>query len=152
MQKISPYLWFDTEAEQAARLYVSLFDDSRIVTSLDGGPVLMVKFLLAGVEFLALNGGPRFPFTEAISMFVHAETQEEIDRLWNALVADGGAPSQCGWLKDRFGLSWQIVPPMLTELLGDPDREKAHRVMQAMLQMTKIDIQQLHAAAAAAAE
>jgi predicted 3-demethylubiquinone-9 3-methyltransferase (glyoxalase superfamily) len=148
MQKITPYLWFDGTAEEAAEFYVSLFDDSGVDKVVGGGPVTIVNFRLGGVEFLAFDGGPQFRFTEAISMCVSAETQEEIDRLWNALTADGGEESMCGWLKDRYGLSWQIVPPVLGELLGDPDQERAGRVMQAMLQMRKIDIQQLLDAAA----
>jgi predicted 3-demethylubiquinone-9 3-methyltransferase (glyoxalase superfamily) len=146
MQKISPFLWFDGQAEEAAEFYVSLFDDSGI-DNVVGGPVTMVSFHLAGLQFMALDGGPQFRFTEAFSMYVNAETQEEIDRLWNALIADGGEESRCGWLKDRYGLSWQIIPPVLGELLADPDPETAGRVMQAMLQMRKIDIQQLRDAA-----
>ena len=147
MQKIRPYLWFDTQAEEAAAFYVSLFDDSGIDGVQRTGPVTVVTFRLAGVEYLALNGGPQFRFTEAISMYATAETQEEIDRLWNALTADGGEESRCGWLKDRYGLSWQIIPPVLEELLTDPDPERAGRAMQAMLRMGKIDIQQLFDAA-----
>ena len=147
MQKIRPYLWFDTQAMEAAEFYVSLFADSSIDNVVRGGPVTMVTFRLAGLEYLALNGGPQFRFTEAISMYVNADTQDEIDRLWDALTADGGEPSMCGWLKDRYGLSWQIIPPVLGELLGDPDQEKAGRVMQSMLQMRKIDIAELEAAA-----
>jgi predicted 3-demethylubiquinone-9 3-methyltransferase (glyoxalase superfamily) len=147
MQKIRPYLWFDTQAEEASEFYVSLFDDSRIEQVMRSGPVTVVTFRLAGVGFLALDGGPQFRFTEAISMYVDADTQEEIDRLWVALTEDGGEESMCGWLKDRYGLSWQIVPPVLAELLADPDQEKAGRVVQAMLQMRKIDIAQLEDAA-----
>ncbi len=147
MQKIRPYLWFDTRAEEAAEFYVSLFDDSRVDRVQRTGPVTLVSFRLAGVEYLALNGGPQFRFTEAFSMYVRADTQDEVDRLWDALTADGGEESMCGWLKDRYGLSWQIIPPVLEELLADPDREKAGRVMQAMLGMQKIDIAELEAAA-----
>ena len=153
MNKITPFLWFDDNAEEAMDLYVSLFEDSRVtsVTRLpDGSPspgtVITASFQLAGQEFMALNGGPMFRFTEAVSFSVRAETQAEIDRLWDRLTEDGGEPGQCGWLKDRFGLSWQIVPPILVELLGDPDPEKASRTMQAMLQMTKLDIAALQAA------
>lgn len=153
MQKISPFLWFDNKAEEAAEFYVSIFENSSITSVSrypeDGplsGTALGVTFVLDGLEMQALNAGPRFQFTEAISLFVKAETQPEIDRLWEQLTNDGGEPSQCGWLKDRFGLSWQIVPPLLGELLGDPDPEKAGRVMQAMMGMTKIDIADLRAA------
>ena len=147
MQKIRPYLWFDDQAEEAAEFYVSLFDDSAVENVVRSGPVTVVEFRLAGLEYLALNGGPQFRFTEAISMYVNADTQEEIDRLWSALTADGGEESMCGWLKDPYGLSWQIIPPVLGELIADPDQEKAGRVMQAMLQMRKIEIQPLLAAA-----
>ena len=147
MQKITTFLWFDNQAEQAARLYVSLFKDSKISgvshygdgMPMPKGTAMSVSFQLAGQEFMALNGGPVFKFTEAISLFVNCETQEEIDTLW-AKLGDGGEPGQCGWLKDRFGLSWQIVPKVLGELMGDPDPEKAQRVTQAMLQMKKLDI------------
>ncbi|MDF2813473.1 MAG: hypothetical protein K0S56_4504 [Microvirga sp.] len=148
MSKIAPCLWFDSEAEEAANFYVSLLPDSRIdhvqrnvVDSPSGkaGSVLVVAFTLAGQRYLALNGGTRFEFTHAISFAVDCEDQAEVDRLWNAL-SDGGAIEQCGWLKDRYGVSWQIVPKALHELLGDPDPAKAQRVMQAMLQMVKLDV------------
>lgn len=147
MQKITPFLWFDSQAEEAAQLYVSLFKDSKITRvshygegmPMPKGTVMSVTFRLAGQEFMALNGGPAFKFTEAISFFVNCDTQEEIDTLW-ARLGEGGEPGQCGWLKDRFGLSWQIVPRVLGELMGDPDPEKAQRVTQAMLQMTKLDL------------
>ncbi|MBM3121597.1 MAG: VOC family protein [Chloroflexi bacterium] len=150
MQKITPFLWFDSQAEDAANLYVSLFPDSKVTgvsrygdgMPLPKGTVMSVTFRLAGQEFMALNGGPAFKFTEAISFFVNCETQEEIDRLWSKLT-EGGEPSQCGWLKDRFGLSWQIVPDVLGELIGDPDPEKAGRATQAMLKMGKLDIAEL---------
>ncbi len=153
MQKITPFLWFDNNAEEAMTFYTSIFKDSKIVDVSrygEGGPgrsgtVMTGTFRLAGQEFMALNGGPEFKFTEAISFFVSCETQEEIDDLWNKLSA-GGEESQCGWLKDKFGLSWQIVPPVLGELLGDKDPEKAGRVMQAMLQMRKLDIAALRRA------
>jgi predicted 3-demethylubiquinone-9 3-methyltransferase (glyoxalase superfamily)/pimeloyl-ACP methyl ester carboxylesterase len=157
MRKITPCLWFDTEGEEAAELYTSLFPNSRILDVARYGPnsprpegtVMTVKFALDGQEFVALNGGPQFTFSESISFQVSCEGQEEVDALWNALV-EGGEESQCGWLKDRFGLSWQIVPTALPRLLGDPDREKASRAMQAMLGMKKIDIAGLERAAAGA--
>jgi predicted 3-demethylubiquinone-9 3-methyltransferase (glyoxalase superfamily) len=153
MQKISPFLWFDTQAEEAANYYVSIFKNSRILdvsrytegAPYPAGTVMGVTFELDGVEFQALNGGPQFNFTEAISFFVKAETQEEIDDLWDKLTADG-EPGPCGWLKDKYGLSWQIVPPLLGELLGDPDAEKAGAVMRAMMEMGKIDIEGLRGA------
>ena len=158
MQKIRPCLWFNDQAEEAATFYVSLFPDSRILeTSRFGegspgepGKVMVVTFHLAGQEFMALNGGPEFNFTEAVSFFVSCETQADVDRYWNALIAAGGQESQCAWLKDRFGLSWQIVPDALGRYLGDPDAQKAQRVMQAMLQMSKIDIAALDRAYAGA--
>jgi predicted 3-demethylubiquinone-9 3-methyltransferase (glyoxalase superfamily) len=155
MSKITPCLWFDGNAEEAAALYTSLFPDSRIdkVTrspadnpSTPAGAVLTVDFTLVGEPFIGLNGGPDFPFTEAVSFSIDCEDQAEVDRYWDALIADGGEPSMCGWLKDRFGLSWQIVPPILGELLGDPDAEKSGRTMQAMFGMTKLDIAALQAA------
>ena len=141
-QRITPFLWFDDNAEEAMSFYTSLFPNSsyRMVNPMGG------TFILDGQEFQVLNGGPMFKFTEAISLFVRADTQDEIDRLWDALTADGGEPSRCGWLKDRYGLSWQIVPPILGELLGDPDPAVAERVMQAMLTMNKLDISALEAA------
>ena len=146
-QKITPFLWFDSEAEQAANLYVSLFKNSKVTgVSRYGeagpgpkGSAMSVTFELEGQEFMALNGGPLFKFTEAISFFVNCETQDEIDRLWSKL-GDGGEPGQCGWLTDKFGLSWQIVPNVLGELMGDPDPEKSKWVTQAMLKMGKLDI------------
>ena len=150
MPKVTPFLWYDTQAEEAARLYVSLFANSRVtqVTPGPGGRATTVSFELDGVAFTALNGGPMYKFTEAFSMSVACKDQAEVDRLWDALIADGGEPSQCGWLKDRFGLSWQIVPTALPRLLADPDRAKAGRVMQAMLKMRKLDVAVLEAAAA----
>ena len=159
MSKIAPCLWFDGEAEEAAKLYVSLLPDSRIdhvqknVTDSPAGKagsVLIVKFTLAGQRFLALNGGTRFEYTHAISFQVDCADQAEVDRLWDGL-SDGGAVERCGWLKDRYGVSWQIVPSVLPQLLGDPDPAKAQRVMQAMLQMVKLDIAGLKAAHAGAA-
>ncbi|HEY3226403.1 MAG TPA: VOC family protein [Planctomycetota bacterium] len=150
MQKITPCLWFDHQAEQAAKFYASIFKNSKIGTIArygDAGPglkggVMTVSFQLEGQEFLALNGGPHFKFSEAISFIVNRETQEEVDALWKKL-AEGGEESQCGWLKDKFGLSWQIVPTVLRELISDPDPAKSQRVMKAMLQMKKLDIKAL---------
>jgi predicted 3-demethylubiquinone-9 3-methyltransferase (glyoxalase superfamily) len=155
-QKITTFLWFDANAEEAARFYTSVFEGSRIVTTArygEAGPgpkgsVMTVKFELAGQEFLALNGGPHFRFTEAVSLFVDCATQREVDETWSRLLAGGGQESQCGWLKDRFGLSWQVVPTRLPELLADPDPQKAKRVMEAMMTMRKIDIGRLEQAAA----
>lgn len=148
MQKITPFLWFDGNAEQAMKFYVSVFKNSRIVSTMAGpdGKVMTGTFELEGQRFMALNGGPMFKFTEAISLFVNCETQAEVDELWSKLTAGGGAESQCGWLKDQFGLSWQIIPSALGRFLGDPDRAKAGRAMQAMLQMKKIDIAKLQKA------
>ena len=154
MTSISPFLWFDNQAEEAANFYVSVFPNSevrRVVRYPDGGPapagsVMQVTFTVDGLEMHALNGGPAFRFTEAISLFVQAETQEVIDRYWQALTTDGGEPSKCGWLKDKYGLSWQIVPPRLGELLADPDQARAERVMRVMLGQTKIVIAELEAA------
>lgn len=153
MSSISPFLWFDSQAEEAATFYVSLFPDSRIVSvarypegapePATAGAAMSVSFVLDGLEFQALNGGPQFAFTEAISLFVTAETQDKIDFYWDALTSDGGEAGQCGWLRDRWGLSWQIVPPALGELLGDRDVERAGRVMRAMLGMQKIVIADL---------
>jgi predicted 3-demethylubiquinone-9 3-methyltransferase (glyoxalase superfamily) len=141
-QKIVTFLWFDDQAEEAIEYYASVFPDSKVLSVMRGpdGKVVTGNIQLAGQEFMALNGGPRFKFTEAISLFVRCQTQEEVDRLWARLTADGGEESQCGWLKDKYGLSWQIIPDALGELLGSPDREKANRAMQAMLQMRKIDV------------
>ncbi|HZT87752.1 MAG TPA: VOC family protein [Stellaceae bacterium] len=152
MQKIRPFLWFDKEAEEAANFYTSVFPNSRIVevsryTGAGPGPdgsVTTVTFVLDGQEFIALNGGPHFRFNEAISFFVSCDSQEEVDLLWQALSADGRG--QCGWVKDRFGVSWQIVPRVLGEMLHDKDPERSRRVMQAMLRMEKLDIAALTAA------
>ena len=140
-QKITTFLWFDSQAEEAANFYVSLFKDSRIthVTLGPTGAAFVVEFELAGIQYIALNGGPMFKFTEAISLSVDCADQAEVDELWEKLTSNGGSPSQCGWLKDKFGLSWQIVPTVLPKLLSDP----SGRVMQAMMQMTKLDIQML---------
>lgn len=144
MKKITPFLWFDTQAEEAMNLYISIFKNSKALSvSRDAnGSVMSATFQLDGQEFMALNAGPHFKFTEAISFFVNCETQAEVDELWERL-SKGGEKSRCGWLKDKFGLSWQIVPSVLGELLGDKDPVKANRVMQAMLQMDKIDIKTL---------
>ena len=153
MQKISPFLWFDDQAEEAMNFYVATFENSKagkVTRYGDAGPgpkgsVMTASFELEGQQFTALNGGPRFKFTEAISFVVNCKTQNEVDELW-AKLSEGGQTQQCGWLKDRFGLSWQIVPSVLIELLNDPDPQKSERVMQAMLQMTKIDIAKLRQA------
>jgi len=147
IQKITPFLWFDTQAEGAAAFYTSIFPNSKIVkvarygegAPRPAGSVMTVQFQLDGQPFVALNGGPQFKFTEAISFVVNCQTQEEVDFYWEKLTA-GGAEVACGWLKDKFGLSWQIVPTALPELLSDPDREKAGRAMQAMMTMKKLDI------------
>lgn len=147
MQKITPFLWFDDQAEEAARFYTSVFKNSKLGNVSrygDAGPgqkgrVMVAQFQLEGQNFLALNGGPRFKFTEAVSFVVNCETQAEVDYFWEKL-SEGGQTSQCGWLRDKFGLSWQIVPTAMGKLLGDKDPAKSQRVMQAMLQMTKIDI------------
>jgi predicted 3-demethylubiquinone-9 3-methyltransferase (glyoxalase superfamily) len=148
-QKITPCLWFDGKAEEAAGFYASIFPDSAItgVTPGPNGAVLVVAFRLAGVEFLALNGGPQFQFNEAISLSIDCYSQAEVDELWEKLSA-GGSKGQCGWVKDRYGLSWQVVPSVLPELLADEDRAKASRVMEAMMGMTRLDIQALQDAAA----
>lgn len=155
-RKIASCLWFDTQGEEAAKFYTSVFTNSRIVNVTRygaagpeperEGTVMTVTFELDGQEFLALNGGPQFTFSEAISFQVHCETQEEVDDFWGKL-ADGGEEGPCGWLKDRYGVSWQIVPTVLTDLIRDPDRQKSERVMRAMLQMKKIDIDALERAA-----
>lgn len=153
MQKINPFLWFDHQAEEAARFYTSVFPHSQIKSvsryGADGpgvpGSVMTVAFQIHGQDFIALNGGPQFTFTPAISFLVHCETQEEVDELWEKLSA-GGERVQCGWLRDRYGVSWQIVPTVLGEMLTDEDPEKAKRVMAAMLQMQKIDIAMLQQA------
>ena len=148
MKKITPFLWFDTQAEDAMKFYVSLFKNSKIfdVTPGPNGIASSVRFELEGQEFIGFNAGPEFKFNEAISMFVHCEDQNEVDYFWDALTADGGEESMCGWLKDKYGLSWQIVPKQLGELMGDPDPEKSGRVMQAMLKMRKIIVADLQKA------
>lgn len=157
MQKISPFLWFNDNAEEAVKFYLSVFKTGKITSITrhgEAGPgpagsVLTVGFELHGQEFTALNGGPSYAFTPAISFVVNCETQEEVDTYWEKL-SEGGHLSQCGWLQDRYGVSWQIVPTVLSELLGDPDTEKSQRVMRAMLQMVKLDINGLKQAAEAA--
>jgi predicted 3-demethylubiquinone-9 3-methyltransferase (glyoxalase superfamily) len=158
MQKITPFLWYDDQAEEAANFYVSLFENSKIgaVTRYEEegakasgrpkGSVMTVAFQLEGQEFVALNGGPHFKFTEAVSFVVNCETQEEVDHFWGKLSA-GGEEGQCGWLKDKYGLSWQVVPTVLPELFQDKDPEKSKRVMKAMLQMKKLDMKTLKQAA-----
>src|SRR5690242_14607464 len=153
MQKITPFLWFDNNAEEAMNFYVSLFNNSKVLSVTrypEGGPgpagtVLTANFQIEGQELVALNGGPQFKFTEAVSFVVNCESQDEVDYFWEKLSA-GGHTSQCGWLKDKFGLSWQIVPTAMGRLLGGKDPAKSQRVMQAMLQMTKIDIAALQRA------
>jgi len=153
MQKITPFLWFDNQAEEAANFYISIFKNSKLGAISrygDAGPgpkgsVIVANFTIDGQEFSALNGGPMFRFTEAVSFVVHCDSQDEIDYYWDKLIAGGGKPSQCGWLKDKFGLSWQIVPTALTKLMtGDP--AKSNRVMQALLKMTKLDLPTLQRA------
>lgn len=157
MQKIMPCLWFDHQAEEAAKFYVSVFKNSKIlntarygeegatVSGRPKGSVMTVTFRLEGQDFMALNGGPLFTFTEAVSFIVNCETQEEVDRFWRTL-SEGGEEGPCGWLKDRYGLSWQVVPTMLEKLLQDEDAAKSERVMHAMLQMKKLDIKALQKA------
>ena len=149
MKKITPFLWFDTQAEEAMNFYVSLFKNSKVngVSRGPDGKAFTVSFELDGQEFMGLNAGPQFKFNEAVSMYVDCQDQAEVDYFWNALIADEGEESMCGWLKDKYGLSWQIIPKQLGELMGDPDPEKSGRVMQAMLKMQKIivaDLQKAH--------
>lgn len=155
MQKIVPCLWFDNEAEEAMNFYTSVFKNSKKgkieyygeVGRRPAGTVLTASFELNGMEFLALNGGPHFKFTEAVSFQIPCDSQEEVDYYWDKLIEGGGQPSQCGWLKDKFGLSWQVFPTILPKLLGDPDKAKANRAMQAMMQMGKIDTAKIEQAA-----
>jgi predicted 3-demethylubiquinone-9 3-methyltransferase (glyoxalase superfamily) len=158
MQKITPFLWFDDQAEEAVNFYTSLFKNSKIgrifrnpeeaaeKTGRPAGSVLTIEFEIEGQKFVALNGGPLFKFNESVSFVINCETQEEVDYFWGKLIADGGEESACGWLKDKFGLSWQITPTVLIDMLHDNDQEKSGRVMQAMLQMQKIEIPKLKAA------
>ena len=156
MSKITPCLWFDGQAEEAAKFYVSLLPDSRVdrvnrspadYPSGKAGDVLTVEFTLAGQSFMGLNGGPEFRFNEAVSFMIECGDQAEVDRLWEALIADGGSPVECGWLKDRYGLFWQIVPKRLQELMTDPDRDRAKRAMESMMTMVKLDIAAIERAA-----
>lgn len=155
MDKIIPCLWFDGQAEDAANFYVSLFPDSRVdavhrapadYPSGAAGGVLTVQFTLAGRSYLGLNGGPQFRFTEAVSLQIDCEDQAEVDRLWDAIADNGGEPGPCGWIKDRWGLSWQVVPRRLTQMIASPDQAAGARAMQAMMTMGKIDIAQLEKA------
>jgi len=154
MQKITPFLWFDHQAEEAAKFYVSLFKNSNILNiarygkgaPVPKGTVMTVDFVLEGERFIALNGGPMFKFTEAVSFLVNCESQDEVDMLWRKLTSNGGAEGQCGWLKDKYGPSWQIIPTALGQMLSDPDPEKAQKVMSAMLKMKKIDVETLRQA------
>lgn len=154
MQKITPFLWYDTQAEEAAKFYCSIFKNSRILNTArypEGSPapagsVMTVEFELEGQRFIALNGGPHFQFNESVSFSIECDTQAEVDRYWDQLLSGGGQESQCGWLKDRYGLSWQVNPKALGRMLSDPDKEKASRVMQAMLKMRKIDTAELERA------
>ena len=155
MQKITPFLWFDDQAEEAVKFYTSVFKNSKIgrilryseeaakASGRPAGSVLTVEFEMEGQKFIALNGGPLFKFNESISFVVNCETQKEVDYFWEKLTADGGQESQCGWLKDKFGVSWQVTPSVLIDMLHDKDSEKSERVMHAMLQMKKIDINKL---------
>jgi predicted 3-demethylubiquinone-9 3-methyltransferase (glyoxalase superfamily) len=158
MQKITPFLWFDHQAEEAAKFYTSVFRNSRVgrilrydeaTAKAAGGPVgsvLTIEFEIEGQKFTALNGGPQFKFNESVSFVVYCETQDEVDHFWQKLTADGGQESECGWLRDKFGLSWQVTPTVLIEMLHDKDPKKSRRVMNAMMQMQKIDISKLKAA------
>jgi predicted 3-demethylubiquinone-9 3-methyltransferase (glyoxalase superfamily) len=148
MKKITPFLWFDTQAEEAMNFYTAIFKNSEILGVARGpdGKATSVSFRLEDQEFIAFNAGPEFKFTEAISFFVDCKDQREVDELWKKLTADGGEESMCGWLKDKYGLSWQIIPSALSKMLGDPDPEKARRVTEAMLKMHKIDVETLEQA------
>jgi predicted 3-demethylubiquinone-9 3-methyltransferase (glyoxalase superfamily) len=147
MPTITPFLWFDTQAEEAMNFYATIFKRSKVISvNRAQGRVMSVEFELEGQKFMALNAGPHFTFNEAVSFFVGCETQQEIDELWAKLTADGGAPSRCGWLKDKFGLSWQIIPTALGRLLNDKDAARSSRVMNAMLQMDKLDLKRLQQA------
>jgi len=158
MQKITPFLWYDDKAEEAANFYASIFKNSKILSitrygdaaaeaaGRPKGSVMVVAFELEGQKFVGLNGGPHFKFTEAVSFVVNCETQEEVDYFWEKLTADGGKESQCGWLKDKYGLSWQVVPTIAIEMMQDKDAEKSQRVMNAILQMKKLDIETMRRA------
>jgi predicted 3-demethylubiquinone-9 3-methyltransferase (glyoxalase superfamily) len=147
--KITPFLWFDSDAEDAAKMYTSIFENSRITdTSRAGERVMSVTFELSGQRLMALNGGPHYQLSPAFSLFVSVESQAELDRTWEALLAGGGKPTRCGWLVDRYGLSWQVIPTALIELMSDPDPGRAGRAVQAMMGMIKLDIAELERAAA----
>jgi predicted 3-demethylubiquinone-9 3-methyltransferase (glyoxalase superfamily) len=147
MPTITPFLWFDTQAEEAMNFYATIFKRAKVISvNRAQGRVMSVEFELEGQKFMALNAGPHFTFNEAVSFFVGCETQQEIDELWAKLTADGGAPSRCGWLKDKFGLSWQIIPKALGRMLNDKDAARSSRVMNAMLQMDKLDLKRLQQA------
>jgi predicted 3-demethylubiquinone-9 3-methyltransferase (glyoxalase superfamily) len=147
MPTITPFLWFDTQAEEAMNLYTSIFKNSKVLAvNRAGGRVMTVEFELEGQRFIGLNAGPLHKFTEAVSFFISVDTQAELDEIWDKLLADGGRPDQCGWLKDKFGLSWQVVPKVLTSLLFSPDPAKAKRAMDAMMGMVKFDIAALQRA------
>jgi predicted 3-demethylubiquinone-9 3-methyltransferase (glyoxalase superfamily) len=148
LPQITPFLWFDSDAEPAAKLYTSIFKNSRITdTSGHGGKVMSVTFELSGQTLMALNGGPHYQLTPAFSLFVSVDSQAELDRIWDALLAGGGKPTRCGWLVDRYGLSWQVIPTVLGKLMGDPDPGRAGRTVQAMMGMIKLDIAELERAA-----
>jgi predicted 3-demethylubiquinone-9 3-methyltransferase (glyoxalase superfamily) len=155
MNKITPWLWFDGEAEAAAEYYTSIFPDAKMGETryypeggpMPGGSVMTVDFEVAGQPFVALNGGPEFTFNEAVSFYVDCKSQEEVNELWERLTADGGVPGQCGWLKDKFGLSWQIVPHALVDIMNDPDPERVNRAMGALMRMGRIEVAELQAAA-----
>jgi predicted 3-demethylubiquinone-9 3-methyltransferase (glyoxalase superfamily) len=154
-QKIVPNLWFDTQAEEAADYYIDVFGSGRVISVArypegspgQAGSVMTVEFEVAGMRLVGINGGPEFPFTEAVSLQIDCADQAEVDRFWDRFIADGGEESQCGWLKDRFGLSWQVVPAGMAEIFADPDAGRAQRAVQAMLQMRKLDLAALRAAA-----
>jgi predicted 3-demethylubiquinone-9 3-methyltransferase (glyoxalase superfamily) len=148
MQKVTPFLWFDDQAEEAMHFYVSIFKNSKVlsVSPGPGGKAMSVTFQLDGQHFIGLNAGPMYSFNEAVSFFVNCDSQQEVDDFWNKLTAGGGKPGRCGWLKDKFGLSWQIIPSAMSKLMGDKDRQKTGRVVQAMRQMDKIDIKRLQQA------
>ena len=147
--KITPFLWFDSQAEDAAKMYTAIFENSRITdTSCAGDRVMSVTFELSGQRLMALNGGPHYQLSPAFSLFVSVESQAELDRTWEALLAGGGKPTRCGWLVDRYGLSWQVIPTVLIKLMSDPDPGRASRAVQAMMGMIKLDIAELERAAA----
>jgi predicted 3-demethylubiquinone-9 3-methyltransferase (glyoxalase superfamily) len=153
MKKVSTFLWFDSEAEQAARFYVSVFKDAELVDTMPGpgGKAMSATFRIGGQQFIAFNGGPHHKLNPAVSLFIDCEDQKEVDELWEKLLAGGGTPDHCGWLTDRYGLSWQVIPKKLMEVLSAPDRAAAGRAMQAMLQMVKIDVAALDRAFAGSA-